>query len=201
MMEAEIREAQKVEEIVEHVRDAVAAIVVESLTEVIEIQDEAKRTVERYDGITSEIAALKVEIHGLKHEVSEIPERINKARLDGLVPDGGGENPSELERRYIEVRERLPVAEARIARLESELSSLVSGGSRPAQVNPNGGQRKLLKHNATSPALDALNEAMATLKDLHEALEEVVPKDGEELRLARKRVLDSQNVLWGQANP
>lgn len=199
MMEAEIREAQKVEEIVEHVRDAVAAVVVEALTEAIGIQAEATRTVERYDGITSEIAALKVERHALTHDLQEIPDRLAKAKLDGLVPDGGGENPSELERRYIQVSERLPAANARIGKLESELSSLTAGGSRPARVNPNGGQRKLLKHNATSPALDALNEAMATLKDLHEALEEVVPLGGEELRLVRKRLLDSQNTLWGQA--
>jgi predicted nucleic acid-binding Zn-ribbon protein len=198
-MEAEIREAQKVEEIVEHVRDAVAAIVVESLTEVIEIQDEAKRTIARFDGITSELAALKVEKHSLTHDLQEIPERINKARLDGLVPDGGGENPSELERRYIQVSERLPAANARIGKLESELSSLTAGGSRPARVNPNGGTRKLLKHNATSPALDALNEAMATLNDLHKALEEVVPQGGEELRRVRQRMLDSQNTLWGQS--
>lgn len=198
-MEAEIREAQKVEEIVEYVRDAVAAIVVEALTEAIQIQEEATRTVERHDGITSEIAALKVEVHGLTHDLQEIPERINKARLDGLVPDGGGENPSELERRYIEVRERLPVAESRIDKLEKELANLTAGGSRPARVNPAGGQRSLAKHNATSPALDALNEADFLLRELHAALETVIPEGGEELRRVRKRMLDSQNTLWGQS--
>lgn len=199
MMEAEIREAQKVEEIVEHVRDEVAAVVVEALTEAIQIQREANLTVERYDGISVEIAALKVEVHGLKHEAEDLPARINKAKLDGLSPTVLGEDAEALKSRYVAARDRMPVAEARIDKLEAELSRLTAGGSRPARVNPNGGQRKLLKHNATSPALDALNEAMETLQALHKALETVIPEGGEELRRVRKRMLDSQNTLWGQA--
>lgn len=198
MTEAEVR-VPTADALLAEVREGVEAVVRDALEAATNLHEEAAATLERYDGITSELTRLKSEIHGLHHEAAEIPARLAKANLDSLIPDSGGEDAEDLQRRYIAARERLPVAEARIARLESELSSLVSGGSRPAQVNPNGGQRKLLKHNATSPALDALNEAMATLNDLHEALEEVVPLGGEELRRVRQRVADSQNTLWGQA--
>lgn len=168
----------------------------EALEEAASLREQADAAVARYDGITSELARLRLERHALTHEADEIPDRLHRARLDGLVPDSHGEDADALERRYIQVRERLPVATARIGKLEEELASLVAGGSRPAKVR---NERVLLKHNARSPVLDALQEAVGELRDLHEQLAEVVPKASEDLIRSRDATRDGQNTLWGQA--
>lgn len=199
MTAADLREVPTVEDLLEHVRAGVAEIVREALAEAERIHEEAARTVARYDAATAELARLRLEIHDLKHALAELPGRVHLANLDGLVPDDHGEDADLLQRRYVQARERMPAVEARIGHLEAELANLVAGGSRPAKVSPSGGQRHLLKHNANQPALDALNEAAAELRDLREQLEAVVPKDGEELLRTRDRVRDSQNMLWGQA--
>ncbi len=196
---SEVRETPTTDALLAEVREGVAAIVRAALAEAERLREQADETLERYDAVTSELARLRLERHALTHELEELPARLHTAKLDALVPDSHGEEPEALESRYVQARERAPVVEARIGRLEAELSNLRAGGDRPAQVNAQGGERRIIKHNANSPALDALNEAAATLQDLHEQLETVIPKTGEELLRTRDRVRDGQNQLWGLA--
>jgi DNA repair exonuclease SbcCD ATPase subunit len=199
MTEAKLREVPTTADLLAEVREGVAAIVRAALAEAERLREEADEKLQRYDATTGELARLRLELHALKHELADLPPRVHVAALDGLVPDGVGEDAEDLQRRYVQARERAPVVEARIGRLEAELSNLRAGGDRPAQVNAQGGERRIIKHNANSPALDALNEAAATLQDLHEQLETVIPKTGEELLRTRDRVRDGQNQLWGLA--
>jgi predicted nucleic acid-binding Zn-ribbon protein len=194
-MEAETRSAPTTDDLVEHVREGVEVNVRDALAEAERLRSEADEKLAHYDGITSELAQLRLELHGLRHEVEGIPDRLAKARLDSLVY-GVGEDPNLLERRYVAVRERLPVAESRIARLESELASLVSGGSRPAKVR---NERHLLKHKGREPVLDALQEAAKAVEALREELPDVVEKASEDLIRERNTTRDGQNSLWGQA--
>lgn len=90
------------------------------------------------------------------------------------------------------------MAEARLGRLEEERSSLVSG-SRPAKVEPEGGQRRLVKHTAREPILDFLNETAHALERLRAALPEVVKDATADLHKARDQLRDGQNQLWGLA--
>jgi predicted nucleic acid-binding Zn-ribbon protein len=194
-MEAETRSAPTADDLVRDVREGVAAIVRDALAEAGRLREEADENLARYDGIASELAALKVEKHSLKHELEGIPDRISRARLDSLVY-GDAEDPDLLQRRYVVVRERLPVVEARIGRLTAELSNLVAGGGRPAQVR---NERHLLKHNGREPALDALNDAAQAVEALRKDLPGVVEKASEDLLSERKRVRDGQTQLWGQS--
>lgn len=68
------------------------------------------------------MTSLRGEVFGLRRDLEGIPDRLAKARLDSLVPDSHGEDPALLERRYVAARERLPVATARIGKLQEELS-------------------------------------------------------------------------------
>ena len=70
----------------------------EALEEAASLREEADEKLARYDAATSELAALRLEKHALKHDLEEIPERINKARLDALIPDDAGEDPALLGR-------------------------------------------------------------------------------------------------------
>lgn len=195
-MEAETRSTPTTDDLVRDVREGVEKIAREALEEAAQIHAEADEKLARYDAASSELARLRLEHHALTHDLEELPGRLHVARLDGLVPDSHGENADSLQTRYIQARERLPVVEQRIVRLENALANLVAGGSRPAKVR---NARMLLKYNARQPAMDALNEAAATLVALHASLPDVVEKAAEDFRRERFRVRDSQNVLWGQA--
>ena len=142
---------------------------------------------------------MRSEIHGLRHDVAEIPARINKARLDRLVPDGGGDDPGSLQARYIQARERLPVAEQRLGRLEDELSAITSGGSRPSKVDPSGGPRRLVKHASRESIVDNLNEAVTALERLRVELPDVVKEATAPLIKERDGLRNGQNDLWGLA--
>jgi predicted nucleic acid-binding Zn-ribbon protein len=195
-MEAEVRDTPTSEDLLAGVREGVEAIVRDALAEADRRREEADEKLAHYDATTGELARLRLEIHGLTHEAAEIPERINKARLDALVPDGGGEDPALLERRYVAVRERLPVAEQRLARLGL---ALLGSGSRPAKVDPSGGRRRLVKHNARTPILDGLNETVNALERLREDLPDLVKDATADLRKERDTLRDGQNQLWGLA--
>jgi predicted nucleic acid-binding Zn-ribbon protein len=196
MTEAEVRQVPTAEDLVMHVREAVTAIVRDALNEAGRLREEADEKLARFDAINSELSALKLERHSLRHDLAEIPARLHLSRLDALVDDTVGEDPDSLQSRYVVVRERLPVAESRIVRLENELSHLCAGGSRPAKVR---NDRHLLKHNGREPALDALNDAAKAVEDLCESLPDVVTKAASDLLRERKRVRDGQAQLWGQS--
>jgi predicted nucleic acid-binding Zn-ribbon protein len=195
-MEAKLRDVPTVEALVEHVRQGVEEIVREALAEAEHLREEADEKLERYDGITSELAALRLEKHSLKHELQDLPARVHVAALDSLAVSYVGEDPDSLQSRYVTARERLPVVEARIGRLENELANLVAGGSRPAKVR---NERLLLKHKVREPALDTLNDAAQAVEALRESLPVLVEKAAEDLIRERKRVRDGQTQLWGQA--
>lgn len=196
----EVREATATtDDLVRHVRDGVAQIVRDALEEAERVHEEANETLARYDSATGELAALKLERHSLKHDVADLPQRVHVAALDGLVDDHVGEDAEGLQRRYIQARERLPVAEGRIGRLEEELARLTSGGSRPAKINPQGGERRIVKHNSREGLLDVLNEAATALETLHAKLPDVVKDATAPLVAERDRVRAGQNDLWGQA--
>lgn len=97
----EVREVPTAEDLLSGVREGVEAMVRDALNEAERLRSEADETLQQYDATTGELARLRLEIHGLHHEAAEIPERINKARLDGLVPDSHGEDPEDLQRRYM----------------------------------------------------------------------------------------------------
>lgn len=195
-MEAEVRQTPTTDDLVQHVRAGVEEIVRDALAEAERLREEADETLERYDDLVNELARLRAERHALTHDLEGIPDRLAKAKLDGLVPDSGGEDPDLLQRRYIQVRERLPVATARIGRLEEELASLVSGGSRPAKVH---NERFVLLHNAREPVLGTLNVAAQAVEALREALPDVVEKAAEDLIRERNTTRDGMNQLWGLA--
>ncbi len=196
----QVREATPTsEDLVMHVREAVTAIVRDALNEAERLREEADESLERYDDTNRELVRLRVERHSLTHDLVEIPGRLHVAKLDGLVPDGVGEDPDSLQSRYVAARERLPVVEARIGRLEAELANLVAGGSRPAKVDPSGGARRLVKHTAREPALDVLNETASALERLRDQLPDVVKDASADLRKERDSLRDGQNTLWGLA--
>ena len=112
---------------------------------------------------------------------------------------GGGEDPDSLQARYIQARERLPVAEQRLDRLDDELASITSGGSRPSKVDPSGGQRRLVKHEARIPILDGLNDVAEELERLRIQLPDVIEKATADLLKERDSLRDGQNQLWGLA--
>ena len=93
----------------------------------------------------------------------------------------------------------MPVAEARIGRLEDELASIVAGGSRPSKVDPSGGARKLVKHEARIPILDGLNETAKDLERLRDDLPGVVKEATAVLLKERDTLRNDQNLLWGAA--
>jgi uncharacterized protein YoxC len=191
----EVREVPTAEDLLAGVKEDVAEIVRAALEEAATLRSEADECLERYDATTGELTRLRLELHALTHDLQDLPDRITRARLDSLVY-GVGEDPDSLQARYIQVRERAPVVEARIGRLENELSSLVAGGSRPAQVR---NERHLLKHKGREPALDVLNDAAKSVEALRKAIPDVVTKAAEDLLSERKRVRDGQTQLWGQA--
>jgi chromosome segregation ATPase len=195
----EVRETPTAADLLAGVREGVAAIVRDALAEAERLRAEADETLERYDATTGELARLRLELHALKHELADLPPRVHVAALDGLVPDSVGEDAEDLQRRYVQARERLPVATARIGRLEDELSSIVAGGSRPSKVEPSGGQRRLVKHESREPALDVLNETATALERLREALPDAVKDATADLRKERDTLRDGQNQLWGLA--
>jgi hypothetical protein len=195
----EVRQAPTAEDLLAGVREGVAEIVRDALAEADRLREAADEKLARYDATTGELTRLRLELHGLTHEAAEIPERINKARLDALVPNGGGEEPEALERRYVQARERLPVATARIDRLEDELSRITSGGSRPSKVDPSGGARRLVKHGSREPILDTLNETFNALERLRADLPDVVKDATADLRKERDSLRDGQTQLWGQS--
>jgi BMFP domain-containing protein YqiC len=195
-MEAKLRDVPTVEDLLAGVREGVEEIVREALAAADRLREQADEKLERFDGITSELARLRVERHSLTHDLVELPGRLNVAKLDGLVPDGVGEDPEDLQNRYVAARERAPVVEARIARLEDELADLVAGGSRPAKVRD---ARLLLKHKVREPALDTLNDAAKAVEALRKDLPVLVEKAAEDLVRERKRVRDGQTQLWGQS--
>lgn len=196
MTAAEIREVPTATELVEHVRAGVEEIVREALAEAERLHSEADEKLERYDATTAELAQLRLELHALKHELEELPARVHVAALDGLVPDSVGEDAEDLQNRYVAARERHPVVEARIGRLENELANLCSGGSRPAKVR---NERFVLLHNAREPAMDALNDAAKAVEALRKDLPDVVEKAAADLIRSRNTTRDGQNSLWGQA--
>jgi predicted nucleic acid-binding Zn-ribbon protein len=196
----QVREATtSTEDLLAGVREGVEEIVRGALAEAATLREEADEKLERYDAATGELTRLRLEVHGLTHEAAEIPERINRARLDAMVPNGGGDDADALERRYIQVRERLPVAEQRIGRLERELAAITSGGSRPAKVSAEGGQRRLVKHESREPALDVLNETVNALERLRDQLPDLVKDATGDLQRERDSLRDGQNQLWGLA--
>lgn len=93
----------------------------------------------------------------------------------------------------------LSVAQARLSRLDDELPSIVAGGSRPSKVDPSGGQRRLVKHNARNPILDTLNETVNALERLRNQLPDVVDEATADLLKERDKLRDGQNQLWGLA--
>jgi chromosome segregation ATPase len=193
---SEVRETPTTDALLAEVREGVAAIVRDALAEAERLREQADETLERYDAVTSELARLRVETHGLRHELEELPGRLHTAKLDALVPDSHGEEPEALERRYVAARERLPVAEARIARLEAQLVAITSGGSRPAKVR---NERHLLKHTAREPALEVLNETATALERLRDQLPDVVKAATADILKERDSLRDGQNQLWGLA--
>jgi hypothetical protein len=195
----QVREAPTTDDLLRDVREGVEEIVRAALAEAASLREQADEKLERYDAATGELTRLRLEVHGLTHEAAEIPERINRARLDAMVPNGGGEEPEALERRYVQARERLPVATARIGRLEAELANLVSGGSRPSKVDPSGGARRLVKHESREPALDVLNETASALERLRDQLPDVVKDATADLLKERDTLRSGQNDLWGLA--
>jgi hypothetical protein len=192
----QVREVPTAEALVEHVREGVEEIVRDALAAAERLREEADEKLAHYDAATRELAALKLEKHGLAHELQELPARVQVAALDGLVPDERGEDPDLLQRRYVQARERLPVATARIGRLEDELSRITSGGSRPAKVRD---ARLLLKHKVREPALDVLNETFNALERLRADLPDAVKDATADLQRERDTLRDGQNQLWGLA--
>jgi chromosome segregation ATPase len=195
-MEAEVRSTPTTDDLLQHVRAGVEAVVRDALEEATNLREEADETLARYDGVASELAALKVERHSLKHDLADLPPRVHVAALDGLAGGSVGENAEDLQNRYVQVRERLPVATARIARLEADLSRIGSG-SRPAKVSPEGGARRLVKHNAREPVLAVLNEAVNALERLRESLPDAVRDASDDLLKERDTLRSGQNDLWG----
>jgi uncharacterized coiled-coil DUF342 family protein len=198
MTEAKLRDVPTVEDLVQHVREGVEEIVRAALNEADRLREQADEKLESYDAATGELTRLKLELHALTHELEELPDRISRARLDALVY-GGGDDPNLLERRYVAVRERLPVAEARIGKLQEELSSIVAGGPRPSKVSTDGGQRRLVKHTGREPILDGLNETVNALERLRDQLPAVVKDASDDLLKERDTLRDGQNQLWGLA--
>ncbi len=196
MTEAKLREVPTTADLLAEVREGVAAIVRDALAEADRRREEADEKLAHYDAATRELAALKLEKHGLAHELQELPGRLHVARLDGLVDDPVGEDANLLQNRYVQARERAPVVEARIVRIEAELANLVAGGSRPAKVR---NERFVVSHNAREPVLDTLNDAAKAVEALRKDLPDVVEKAAEDLLSERKRVRDGQTQLWGQS--
>jgi chromosome segregation ATPase len=199
MTEVRTRDVPTVEALVEHVREGVAEIVRDALEEAEHLREQADEKLQRYDGITSELAALRLEKHSLKHELQDLPARVHVAALDSLAVSYVGEDPDSLQSRYVTARERLPVVESRIARLENELANLFAGGSRPSKVSTDGGQRRLVKHNAREPILDTLNETASALERLRADLPDVVKDASDDILKERDSLRDGQNQLWGLA--
>lgn len=196
---SEVMQTPTTDDLVQHVREGVEEIVRAALEQAASLREQAERTLERYDGTTAELARLRLEKHALAHDLQELPARVHVAALDGLVPDGVGEDAEDLQRRYVAARERAPVVEARIARLADELSAITSGGSRPAQVSAEGGARRIVKHTAREPALDVLNETATALERLREQLPAVVKDASDDLLKERDTLRDGQGQLWGLA--
>jgi hypothetical protein len=195
----QVREVPTASAILEEVRSGVEEIVRVALEEAEHLREVADETLARYDATTGELTRLRLELHALKHELADLPPRVHVAALDGLVDGGVGENAEDLQRRYVAARERPPVVEARIARLADELASLVAGGSRPAQVNADGGQRRIVKHTGREPILDTLNETASALERLRADLPDVVKDATADLLKQRDSLRDGQNQLWGLA--
>jgi chromosome segregation ATPase len=198
-MEAEVRDTPTAEDLLAGVREGVEEIVREALEEAASLREQADEKLQRYDGITSELAALRLEKHALKHDLADLPARVHVAALDSLAVSYVGEAPDLLQRRYVTARERLPVVEDRLSRLEDDLSRITSGGSRPAKVSPEGGQRRLLKHESREPALDVLNETVNALERLRNQLPDVVKDVAADLQRERDTLRSGQNNLWGLA--
>jgi chromosome segregation ATPase len=194
----EAKQIPTADELVDNVRSGIEAIVRDALAEADRLHEEADEHLAHYDNLVNEATRLRSEIFGLRKDIADIPARLQTARLDALVY-GGGEDPDSLKARYIQARERLPVAEQRLGRLEDELSIIVSGGSRPSKVDPSGGQRRLVKHEARIPILDGLNDVAEDLERLREALPDVVTKATEDLLKQRDNLRNDQNMLWGQS--
>ena len=180
------------------VKEGVENIVRDALAEAERMREEADETLERYDDLVNELARLRAERHALKHDLEGIPDRLAKANLDSLVY-GVGEDPDSLQARYIQARERLPVAEQRLGRLEDELSAITSGGSRPSKVDPSGGPRRLVKHASRESIVDNLNEAVTALERLRVELPDVVKEATAPLIKERDGLRNGQNDLWGLA--
>lgn len=196
----EVREAtHTADDLVQHVRAGVEGLVRDALEEAHRLHSEADETLARYDEIVHEMTSLRAEIFGLRRDLEELPDRLAKARLGALVDDPVGEDPALLERRYVAARERLPVAEQRLSRLESELASIGSAGSRPAKVEPDGGQRRLVKHESRASILDGLTEIVQDLERLRNQLPDVVGEAADPLIKERDQLRDGQNQLWGLA--
>lgn len=193
---SEVMQTPTTDDLVQHVREGVEALVRDALAEADRLREQADEKLESYDAATGELTRLRLELHALKHDLADLPARVHIAALDGLVPDSVGENAEDLQNRYVQARERAPVVEARIARLADELAAITAGGSRPAKVR---NERFILLHNAREPAMDTLNDAAKAVEDLCESLPDVVTKASEDLIRERNTTRTGMNQLWGQA--
>jgi predicted nucleic acid-binding Zn-ribbon protein len=176
----EVRRAPTAEDLLAGVREGVEEIVRGALEEAAILREEADEKLAQYDALVNELARLRLEIHGLHHEAAEIPIRLQTARLDAMVQNGGGDDADALQARYIAVRERSPVAEDRLSRLDDELASIVAGGSRPSKVSPEGGLRKLVKHTArelgrSEACLELTEQAESTTREERDRLRAHMP--------------------------
>jgi hypothetical protein len=197
MTAAEVR-STPTDDLLAGVKEGVEEIVRAALEAATNLHERADETLERYDEIVHEMTSLRSEIFGLRRDVEGIPDRLAKAKLDSLLY-GVGEDPEDLQRRYIAARERLPVAEARIGKLQEVLASIVAGGSRPAKVSTEGGQRRIVKHNARDPILSTLNDVAEDLERLRIQLPDVVKEATADLLKQRDGLRDGQNQLGGLA--
>jgi chromosome segregation ATPase len=195
----EVREVPTADALLRDVREGVEEIARAALEEADRLREEADDLLQQYDAATSELASLRVEVHGLRHDIQELPQRVQIASLDALVPDEAGEDHDALQARYVAARERLPVAEARLSRLDVELASITSGGSRPSKVSNQGGERRLVRHNSREIIVDTLNETAKELERLRIQLPDVVKKATADLLKRRDGLRNDQNMLWGQS--
>ncbi len=124
MTEVRTRETHTTDDLLAGVREGVEEIVRAALAEAASLREEADEKLAHYDNLVNEATRLRSEIFGPRKDIAEIPARLQTARLDAMVQKGGGDDAEDLQRRYVQARERSPVAEARLSRLEDEVAFL-----------------------------------------------------------------------------